>query len=25
LNGSRVQDPTNFDAVSGMIEAALKK
>jgi protein-disulfide isomerase len=25
LNGARVQDPTNFDAVSGMIEAALKK
>jgi protein-disulfide isomerase len=25
LNGARVQDPTNFDAVSGMIEAELKK
>ena len=25
LNGARVQDPTNFDAVSSMIEAALKK
>ena len=25
LNGARVQDPTNFDAVSGMIETALKK
>ena len=25
LNGARVQDPTNFAAVSGMIEAALKK
>jgi Protein-disulfide isomerase len=25
LNGARVQDPSNFDAVSGMIEAALKK
>jgi len=25
LNGARVQDPTNFDAVSGMIETELKK
>ena len=25
LNGTRVQDPTNFDALSGMIEAELKK
>ena len=25
LNGARVQDPTNYDSVSGMIEAALKK
>ena len=25
FNGARVQDPTNFDAVSAMIEAALKK
>jgi len=25
LNGARIQDPTNYDAVSGMIEAALKK
>jgi protein-disulfide isomerase len=25
LNGARVQDPTNFDAVSAMIEAELKK
>ncbi|HJX62700.1 MAG TPA: thioredoxin domain-containing protein [Polyangia bacterium] len=25
LNGARVQDPTNFDTISGMIEAELKK
>ena len=25
LNGARVEDPTNFDAVSAMIEAALSK
>lgn len=25
LNGARVQDPSNYDAVSGMIEAALRK